>query len=177
MREKRKCAVIVSAAGIAFLGLVSTEVADRVRDVFRLASELRMKQSTLLPLDKALEKRADLLARKERLTSLLASSANAFEHDEGGVFEFVSKEAQESSVQLRAVTPGTSQELDQITEVPFGLDVVAPYHRFAEFLNRLETGEFLVSIRKMTLGRDGAAPALRGTVSGVAYIPSRKAGK
>jgi Tfp pilus assembly protein PilO len=177
MDARRKCAAIVSAAGIGFVALVSTEVADRARDVIGLASELRVKQSTLLPLDKALEKKADLLARKEKLTSLLASSANEFEHDEGGVFEFLSKEAQASSVQLRAVTPGTSQEIGEITEVPFGLDVVAPYHRFAEFLNCLETGEFMVSIRKMTLGRDGAAAALRGTVSGVAYIPSRKAGK
>jgi len=177
MDAKRKCAVLISVAVIVFFALASTEIAERARDVIGLASELRVKQSTLLPLDEALEKKADLLARKVRLTSLLASSANAFEHDEGGVFEFVSKEAQASSVQLRAVTPGASQELEEITEVPFGLDVVAPYHRFAEFLNRLETGEFLVSIRKITLGREGLAPALRASVNGVAYVPTRKPGK
>lgn len=175
MEARRKYTILITGAATVFVFLLLTEVADRGGQVLRSFNELRDKKAMLFPPEVVQEKKADLIQQKERLTSLLAGRKSAFEHDEGGVFEFLSAGARESGIRLRSVTPGAPQELDQVTEIPFTLDIEGPYHRLAEFLNAVETGEFLVSIRKMTLAREGAPTALRGSVAGVAYVPSRKA--
>ncbi len=175
MEARRKYTILITGAVIVFVILLLTEVADRGGQVLRSFYELREKNTMLLPPDVVQEKKADLIQQKERLTSLLAGRKSLFEHDEGGVFEFLSAGARDSGIRLLSVTPGTPQELDQVTEIPFTLVIEGPYHRLAEFLNAVETGEFLVSIRKMTLARGGAPTALRGSVAGVAYVPTRKA--
>ncbi len=175
MEARRKYTILISGAATVFVLILLTEVADRGRQVLRSFNELREKMAMLLPPEVVQEKKADLIQQKERLTSLLAGRKSAFKHDEGGVFEFLSASARGSNIRLRSVTPGTPQELDQVTQIPFTLEIEGPYHSLAEFLNAVETGEFLVSIRKMTLTREGAPTALRGSVTGVAYVQSRKA--
>lgn len=175
MEARQKYTILISGTVIVFIFLLLTEIADRGGRVVDLFNELREKKAILLPGEVVQEKKADLTERKEKLTSLLAGRRGSFEHDEGGVFEFLSARARESSIRLRSVTPGAPQELDQVSEIPFTLEIEGPYHRLAEFLNAVETGEFLISIRKMTLAREGAPSALRGSVAGVAYLPSRMA--
>ena len=158
--------------GIILLGcyLLVTEIFDRWMGVITEYEEITRKEESFSKPEALAEEKALLLKRKAALASSLSRGENSFEPNQTGVVEYLNECSKEARVPIESLTPNELQSNDFIKEMGFKITGRGRYHELGRLLNAIETGQFLVRLRKVEFGKAAKGSDLIATIEGSAFL-------
>lgn len=174
MNDKRKYLLICVVAVVLFLYVLCTEVADRWSDAIKLYSDLRKGRAAALTPDQLVQKRNELIRRKNILAARTTRELGEYWESVPGFLEFLNRCAKGDNIRIESVVPSQSHADDQVEELKFKIDFTSDFHRAASFLNAVENGAIPVQIKSIGMILESAASStLQLNAEGIAKVVSQ----
>jgi Tfp pilus assembly protein PilO len=164
-----KLGIVFSIA--LFLYLMASEVRTRVQDRVEAFLEYRRRveesESTGI-----FESRIKQLERERTtLSATLRRGMKSYEPTQTGVIEFLNSKAQQCSVQVESIVPGSPRAAGQVMEIPYRITMSSAYHPLGNFVNKIETEVFRTRIARLEItSADNHKGHLKADIEGMSSV-------
>jgi Tfp pilus assembly protein PilO len=151
MNGKKKYDILIGATVLCFLYLLATEVTTRWEGFLQKYQNYREQEITMFTTDELQERKQNLLARKNALLASLRKGSKSYERNQTGLLLFLEDNAKTTGIRLESIIPEEPKEAGEVKEIGFALRFVGNFHQTGKLVNKIETGELPVKIKKMLL--------------------------
>ncbi|MBI5216810.1 MAG: type 4a pilus biogenesis protein PilO [Ignavibacteriae bacterium] len=172
MNGKKKYRFFIGATLLCFLYLLTTEVTTRWESIFQVYQNYLDHEKTIFTIDELQLRKQNLLARKNALLGSLREGSNNYERNQTGLLLYLGDKAAWAGIRFESIIPQESKEASELKEIGFALRFAGDFHQTGKFINKVESGELHVKIKKLVLetskeGRKQIQVSVEGTMTNV----------